>query len=73
MMNIDLKKSGALSILATMLFGLISFANASLEEIKEKNNLNEKRIIILEEHEKTSIELLKEVRNDVRLLLNKRR
>lgn len=72
-MKIDLKKTGALGILLSMVGGLVQFSYATMETLKEKNVKQDERLITLEEREKTSTEMLKEVRDDVKLLLRRRR
>lgn len=59
-----MKKVGAIGILTTILFGLAAWAGTQIVD-------NAKKIVKLETEVQTSKELLKEIRDDVKLLLRK--
>jgi len=55
---------GAIAILTTMIAGLLAWGGTSIQE-------NNNRIIVLETKEETYRQLLKEVRDDVKVILQK--
>jgi len=59
-------KNGAIAILTTMVLGLASWAGSNVIDNKQK-------IARLETNQVTTHEMLKEVRDDVKELLKKRR
>lgn len=67
------KKIGAVSILFTMATGAATFAKGVVETLNAKVTAQNERLIILETKEISQMELLKEVRDDVKKLLNKGR
>lgn len=59
-----MRKSGAIAILTTMFLGLMGWTSTTIIE-------NRVQLSALEERERTNSELLKEVRDDVKTILEK--
>lgn len=67
------KKIGAASILFTMATGFFTFAKGFIETLNAKVTSQNERLIILETKEISQMELLREVRDDVKKLLSEQR